>query len=380
MALLLVLGAAWLRLGARRVLAAAGVTGLLIFLPVRSVTSGWPPPGWFFVACDVGQGDGLVLHAGPGAAVVVDAGPDPVPMDRCLRDLGVTRIPLLVVTHFHLDHVGGLPGLARGRRVERLVTGPLDDPVAGSVIVHRIAALDHLAIQSPAVGTVLHIGDVRLDVLGPPFAYHGTRSDPNNSSLALRATVAGVRVLLPGDEEVEAQRELLAAGADLRADVLKVPHHGSAYFDQRFLAAVHASVAVVSVGAHNDYGHPSPLLLSALARLGVPLLRTDRNGDVAFTGPPGQLQAVARGRAQSTVGLSAPRLVDRSAGAAPAAESPLDARMAACPPAPSPSTTSPTRCPVSCWSSATRSCSSNGPSARSPPPPAGPMPASWRPP
>src|SRR5581483_6122009 len=108
-------------------------------------------------------------------------------------------------------------------------------------------------------------------------AYHGTRSDPNNSSLVLRADVHGVRILLPGDAEIEAQDALLDAGVDLRADVLKVPHHGSAYSDPRFLAAVHAQLAVVSVGAHNDYGHPSPVLLADLARLGVPLLRTDQD-------------------------------------------------------------------------------------------------------
>jgi competence protein ComEC len=371
LALLVVLGAASLRLGVRRVMAAAAATALVIFIPVRSATSGWPPPGWFFVACDVGQGDGLVLRAGAGSAVVVDAGPDPVPIDRCLRDLGITQIPLLVLSHFHLDHVGGLLGLIRGRSVARLITGPLDDPAAGSVIVHLTADRDHLAIQTPPVGTVLRVGDLRLDVLGPPFAYHGTHSDPNNSSLVLRATVGGVRVLLPGDGEIEAQRELLASGTDLRADVLKVAHHGSAYFDPRFLAAVHASAAVISVGAHNDYGHPSPLLLSALARLGVPVLRTDRDGDVALTGSPGRLRAVARGLASSTVGLPA-------AGVAPTMSSPPDARMAACRPVPSPSTISPPRSPASSWSSVTRSCSSNGPSARSPPPLAAPIPTSSR--
>ena len=67
-------------------------------------------------------------------------------------------------------------------------------------------------------------------MLGPRAAFHGTRSDPNNSSLVLRASIDGTRILLPGDAEVEAQQALLDAGTDLRADVLKVPHHGSAYF------------------------------------------------------------------------------------------------------------------------------------------------------
>ena len=85
---------------------------------------------------------------------------------------------------------------------------------------------------------------------------------------------------------------MLAEHLDLRADVLKVPHHGSAYSDAAFLAAAHARVAVISVGLNNDYGHPSPLLLAELARLGLPVRRTDLDGDVAVVGPRGRLTTV----------------------------------------------------------------------------------------
>ena len=90
---------------------------LLVLMLVPLPTPGWPPRGWVLVACDVGQGDGLVLDAGDGAAVVVDTGPDPTLVDGCLRRLGVRRVPLVVLTHFHADHVGGLAGVLRGRRV-----------------------------------------------------------------------------------------------------------------------------------------------------------------------------------------------------------------------------------------------------------------------
>src|SRR6185437_9206344 len=111
LALLAATGGLWLlarRAGPRRLLAAAAVVVLIVQFPVRSVTSGWPPAGWLFVACDVGQGDALVLRAGPHSAVEIDAGPDPVAIDRCLRDLGITDIALLVFSHYHLDHVGGI--------------------------------------------------------------------------------------------------------------------------------------------------------------------------------------------------------------------------------------------------------------------------------
>jgi competence protein ComEC len=360
----LVVGTVAIRAGPRRVLGAAAATALVVFIPVRSVTSSWPPSGWVFAACDVGQGDALLLPAGPGTAVEIDAGPDPVAIDRCLRDFGIDRIPLLVITHFHLDHVGGLAGVARGRHISRILTGPLADPVTGAAIVRGIAAARGLSVLSPPVGTHLDVGAVHLDVLGPPAAFHGTRSDPNNSSLVLRAEVQGVRILLPGDAEIDAQRALLDTGSDLRADVLKVPHHGSAYSDPAFLAAAHASVAVVSVGLHNDYGHPSPILLTEMARLGVPLFRTDRDGDVAIVGRPGHLTAVVHGVAASTVGL---------------APSQPGAWMAACRRDRSASTTCPTHCPHSCCSSVTRNCSSIGASARSPPRRGAPIRRSRRP-
>ena len=360
----LAVGAAALHLGLRRVLAAAAVTVLVLFIPIRAGTAGWPPQGWVFAACDVGQGDALLLPAGPGAAVEIDAGPDPVLVDRCLRDFGIARIPLLVLTHFHLDHVAGLAGVARGRAIGRILTGPLAEPASGAAIVHAVAAPRRLAVLNPPVGTHLDVGTVHLDVLAPPYAFRGTRSDPNNSSLVLRAEVNGVRILLPGDAEIEAQRRLLDSGADLRADVLKVAHHGSAYFDPAFVAAVHAQVAVVSVGRHNDYGHPSPLLLRAMARLGVPLFRTDRDGDVAVVGGPGRLTVVVHGSAASTVGLGG------SVGSA---------WMGTCQRARSVSTSCPSPCRSSSCSSVTRNCSSLVPSARSPPRPGARIRRSWRP-
>ena len=104
-------------------------------------------------------------------------------------------------------------------------------------------------------------------------------------------------VLCTGDIEVEAQRSLLRAQVDLRADVLKVAHHGSAYQDLAFLDAVDASVAVISVGAGNDYGHPSPGLVTDLQRLGMRVLRTDVDGAVAVgIGPDERLWVADRAR------------------------------------------------------------------------------------
>ncbi|MCW2621573.1 MAG: comEC, partial [Frankiales bacterium] len=122
----------------------------------------------------------------------------------------------------------------------------------------------------------------------------GSGSDPNNESVVLRVTVAGVVMLLAGDVEPEAQADLLASGVDLRADVLKVPHHGSAHQDPAFLAAVAPRVALTSVGRDNDYGHPAARTLSQLTGQGARSYRTDQQGAVAVVLRSGQLSVVAQ--------------------------------------------------------------------------------------
>jgi competence protein ComEC len=283
---------------ARATLAVVAVVGLVIQIPVRSVVISWPPTGWLITACDVGQGDALAINAGPHQAVVFDAGPDPVAVDRCLSELGVTKIPLVLLTHSHQDHVGGIVGVVHGRRVDAAITSPLAEPASGHRLAATTLAERGVTLRAAVPGETFRVGvpgaPVLIELLGPRRAFTGTRSDPNNSSLVARVTVAGKRILMPGDAEVEAQDDLLNDRVDLRADILKVPHHGSAYSDPAFLKAVHASIALVSVGRNNDYGHPSPLLIAAMARFGVPLHRTDREGDIAVIERGNRLTAVAR--------------------------------------------------------------------------------------
>ena len=122
------------RVVSRRTTGLAGCAVLVVAVLVRVPTPGWPPPGWLMVACDVGQGDGLVLATGqPHTAVVVDAGPDPRLIDRCLDSLGVSRVPLVVLTHFHADHVDGLAGVLAGRAVARDGRDPAPGPSRGGV-------------------------------------------------------------------------------------------------------------------------------------------------------------------------------------------------------------------------------------------------------
>jgi competence protein ComEC len=272
---------------ARRVPTLLLALALVVALVRVPTVPGWPPPGWRLVVCDVGQGDGLVLRAGPGSAVVVDAGPDPALMRRCLDVLGVRTVPLLVLTHFHADHADGLPGVLAGREVRQLWVSPLAEPVGEAAAVRAAAAQEGAAVSVPGPGTRAQVGEVGLRVVGP-LPPRGADSDAsaaqNDASVVLVADVAGLTVLLTGDVEPPGQRALLAAGADLRSTVLKVPHHGSARQEPAFFAATGARLAIASAGRENDYGHPAPRTVQLARSLGMTVLSTDRAGAVAVVG------------------------------------------------------------------------------------------------
>lgn len=264
------------------------VLAVVVLLPMPS--PGWPPRGWVLAVCDVGQGDALVVNAGDGQAVVVDAGQEPAAVDRCLDRLDVSGVPLLVLTHFHADHVGGLAGVYDGRQVGSVEVTALAEPSSGADAVRRATGG---RARVPTYGGARQVGQATVQVLGPlPDAeHHGSATDegsaPNNASLVLLAEVRGVTMLLTGDAEPEAQALLARSLPGLVVDVLKIPHHGSRHQDLAFLTGLRPRVAVASAGADNDYGHPSPVTLEALREAGTRVFRTDRDGDVLVVAEDG---------------------------------------------------------------------------------------------
>jgi competence protein ComEC len=316
-----------------------------------------PAAPWVFAVCDVGQGDALFLAVGPHAAVAVDTGPDPAREDACAGRLGITEVPLVVLTHFHADHVDGLSGLLHGRTVRQIETTTVDDPPAGAAQVARLAAAAGIPVTRVAPDERRSIGPVSWQVLWPQAgglpgspeaaaggamagsgtavsgtAVSGTggggmgggmaedgpdeNPGPNNDSIVMAVTVAvpgaptaPFRLLLTGDIETPVQQILLGDRREyLRADVLKVPHHGSAKQDPDFLAAVRPSMSVISVGRGNPYGHPAPRTVYLAGSDGARVYRTDLDGMVLVGDPsaPDGPIPVAADRGDGTVPTAPP--------------------------------------------------------------------------
>ncbi|MFI9564198.1 ComEC/Rec2 family competence protein [Streptomyces rishiriensis] len=265
--------------------------------PLTRVLTGWPPPGWRLAMCDVGQGDATVLAAGEGVGVVVDAGPDPKLVDRCLHTLGVTRVPLVVLTHFHADHVAGLPGVLRGRAVGAIETTGFEEPREQAEFVRKEARARNVPVVRAVAGERRRVGALDWEVLWPPPGPAPEPDGPNDASVTLLVRSAGLRMLLLGDLEPPAQQALArspAAELVRGVDVLKVAHHGSAYQDPDLIRAVAPRLALISCGEGNPYGHPAPSTVAALRAGGAVVMRTDRDGALAVVADAGGDMRVAR--------------------------------------------------------------------------------------
>ncbi len=240
---------------------------------------------------DVGQGDAILVEGPGGGRLLVDGGPDP---DRLLVALDERlppwdrRLDAIVLTHPHEDHVGGLALLLERYRVDRVFEPGMRGPGPGYA-----AWQDRLSAGGPPVtrlvsGDALAVDDVRFDVLWPdpgsvPDEPPDTGTGINNVSIVLLGEVDGRRVLLTGDVEEGIDPLLLARGLP-PLDVLKVAHHGSRTAStDAFLERVRPTVAVVSAGADNPYGHPSPDTIARLERSGGRVLRTDTDGSVELS-------------------------------------------------------------------------------------------------
>jgi len=235
----------------------------------------------------VGQGDAILIQDPAGHRILVDGGPSGRAISEALgRETSFwdKGLDLVVLTHPEEDHLNGLVTVLERYDVERVLASPMETDSAAYDAWRQAAEREGAPYYEAAPGEWFDLGrGARLEVLGPPTDLIQEGDDKlNNNSVVLRLTWGGVSFLLTGDLEKAGEEALLDQGEELRSTVLKVAHHGSAdATSDALLAAVHPAVAVISVGADNWYGQPSPQVLE---RLGDSLVyRTDLNGRVKLS-------------------------------------------------------------------------------------------------
>jgi len=231
---------------------------------------------------DVGQGDAALLRTPEGATVVIDTGHNGeiVPL---LRSEGVSRIDLLILSHPHADHVGGLSAVVN--------TFPVVETwYAGDYRGRLGRTLDAVGPSEAVIaGKTKTLGRLFLVVLHPEAAGGGIQGGEafvNNESLVVKAVYGQNRYLFPGDCELGCWEEMFKLHRpDLRADVLKAAHHGSWNgTTSGVLGNVHPATIIISCGRDNHYGHPHEVVLKMIQQLGAKLFRTDQQGTIRCVG------------------------------------------------------------------------------------------------
>ena len=242
------------------------------------------PDGELYVHfIDVGQGDAALLATSEGA-VLIDAGPTDARYSTAQYIAErVDDIDLMILTHPHEDHVGGAARILENVRVAKVIMPDVTSTAGAFVRTLDAIEASGADAELAEAGGVYEVGGMRLTVLGPLAVGH---EDANDDSLVIRVDFGRRSFLFTGDAEAPSERELVDAHpiTALECDVLKVGHHGSANSScAEFLDVVRAKIAVISVGAGNDYGHPADEVLRRLAEYGAErIYRTDTDGTVTL--------------------------------------------------------------------------------------------------
>jgi len=243
--------------------------------------------GLMIAFLDVGQGDSIFLQSPSGKTMLVDGGPESAfeTVSGYLDAHGVVGLDVVVASHLHADHIGGLIQIVDVYPISAFYDPPFD--AESETYFELLDALDEngVTVSSPLASANSMIDwddDVAVRILSP---YDTVYSDFNDTSYLLNVTYGNTSVLLAGDATEVAEKLALKAlpNAYFHADVLKVGHHGSSdSTSEKFLAAVDPTIAIISCGLNNEYGHPDKELLDRLEARGITVYRTDRDGTITL--------------------------------------------------------------------------------------------------
>lgn len=293
----------------RRMRAALAIAMAAVICGV--VTYRWASGGvreWDMWQCDVGQGSAFLIRAGPTSALLVDAGSPGAGVERCLSQAGISNLPIVFLSHPHSDHVGGLHDVLVGVDVGQIIIGPSRHPSANTEQTSQLAASADIDITD-AVREGRHLtgssGQATWQIWGPTRAVADSwdhDAGANDLSLVVYAESGGIRALILGDLELEGQAELyrrLSAVCSVprcpEIDVLVMAHHGSGRQLPELAHQLAAPVVVISVGADNDYGHPTASAIELYEASGGTIFRTDRDGALTFHATPDGVAVTRRG-------------------------------------------------------------------------------------
>jgi competence protein ComEC len=307
---ILVTGSVWVFLVSKEKFVrsvAGGLAVLVAFSFVTQTSSFALQRGNFYagnftlINCDVGQGDALVIRS-EGKVAVVDVGREDPAIDSCLRDLKISTIDLLILTHFDMDHVGGVVGAVAGRSVSKALVTSFVDTRPGVDFVQNVLdaqGIETIQAEKDMTGT---LGAFSWQVLSP---HRGApeAEDSNDGSVSMLWIDAQMVLYTLADLGERAQLRIGAESSQLltrsygsRIVVVKVAHHGSGDQAPEFYEAIRPDLALVSVGQHNSYGHPTDRTLKLLDRVGAQVLRTDEMGALGVLEEPSGLSIQVAGR------------------------------------------------------------------------------------
>lgn len=245
-------------------------------VPTQTVPSG---SSLKVIAIDVGQADSILITAGSNS-MLIDAGTNEAAdiVVNYIKDQGITKLDYVIGTHPHEDHIGGMDAVISTFDIDKVILPDAQSSTKSFEDVLDAISDKGLKITRPVPGTAYSLGNASFTILAPNGSKY---EDLNNYSVVVKLVFGNSSFLFTGDAESRSEKEILKNGFDIKADYLKVGHHGSiTSTSDDFLNAVNPKYAVISVGKDNNYGHPANETIQKLTDADIKIYRTDKMGTI----------------------------------------------------------------------------------------------------